>query len=101
MSALRNNLQQAESAFGKDSKQYLEFLALEVGEVTRVLISVESDLFKSSLRRIVPIPFFFKLPPYENYVDVLRELALHLADIVCNSQIGMPVYSRKSQFRLD
>ena len=56
--------------------------ALEVHEVLTRYIKIHNDIFKSSIRRIIPIPGIFQSIDYRKHHDNLSELTKELETII-------------------
>ena len=56
--------------------------AVKVDEILKSYIEVHNDIFKSSIRRVIPLPGFFQAINYENHYNVLNGLGKKLQIII-------------------
>ena len=67
--------------------------AVKVDEILKSYIEVHNDIFKSSIRRVIPLPGFFQAINYENHYNVLnglgKELQIIISDINENDDFAI------------
>lgn len=64
------------------SRAFLIAASLDVGDILKSYIAIHNDFFKVSLRRILPLPVFFRSINFEDYFRRLFYLNETLAGIV-------------------
>ncbi len=62
------------------TKLQLDRLSWEVGECLITYVTIHNDLFKTSIRRVIPLPFIFQRINYKKHIDSIEYILTRLQE---------------------